>query len=86
MVVLGGTGSITGVALVAAALTVLTEVLRPLEEAANLFGASQIVVAVGVILVLIYRPSGLFGTAEPDALSRLSRLKSRQNPESGSTS
>ena len=86
MVVLGGTGSITGVALVAAALTVLTEVLRPLEEAANLFGASQIIVAVGVILVLIYRPSGLFGTAEPDALSWLNRLSSRQNPGSGSTS
>ena len=75
MVVIGGAGSITGAALAAAALTIAAELLRPVEEAANLFGASQIIVAVGVILVLIYRPTGLFGAAEPDVLFWLMRSK-----------
>ncbi len=75
MVVLGGTGSITGTALVAIVLTISTELLRPLEETAGLFGASQIIVAVIVLLVLIFRPTGLFGTAEPDFLSWLSRFR-----------
>jgi branched-chain amino acid transport system permease protein len=86
MVVIGGAGSITGAALAAAALTIAGELLRPVEEAANLFGASQIIVAVGVILVLIYRPTGLFGAAEPNALSWLMRSTSRQDPEAGSKS
>ncbi len=34
MVVLGGTGSITGAVLVAVVLSVLTQLLRPVEEAA----------------------------------------------------
>ena len=78
MVVLGGSGSITGAALVAAALTIATEVLRPVEEAAGLFGASQIIVAVAVLLVLIYRPTGLFGMAEPDLLAWIGKLPGRQ--------
>jgi branched-chain amino acid transport system permease protein len=86
MVVIGGAGSITGAALAAAALTIAGELLRPVEEAANLFGASQIIVAVGVILVLIDRPTGLFGAAEPNALSWLMRSTSRQDPEAGSKS
>ncbi|MEZ5779503.1 MAG: branched-chain amino acid ABC transporter permease [Paracoccaceae bacterium] len=85
MVVLGGSGSITGAILIAIVLTVATELLRPVEEAANLFGASQIIVAVGVMLVLIYRPSGLFGTAEPDASAWLKRLTNRPDPNPGST-
>jgi branched-chain amino acid transport system permease protein len=65
IVVIGGTGSIVGAALVAVVLTALTEALRPLEEAAGVFGASQIAVALAVILVLVFRPAGLFGTREP---------------------
>lgn len=66
MVVLGGTGSITGAILVAVVMTTATEALRPVEEAAGLFGASQMIIAVAVLLTLIFRPAGLFGTAEPD--------------------
>jgi branched-chain amino acid transport system permease protein len=72
-VVLGGTGSITGAVLVATVLSVLTQLLRPVEEAANLFGASQIIVALVVLFVLITRPRGLFGTAEPDLVGWLLR-------------
>ncbi len=79
MVVLGGTGSITGAILAAAAMTVATEALRPVEEAAGLFGASQMIIALSVLLVLIFRPSGLFGSAEPrlPAFTRRWRRKSR---------
>jgi branched-chain amino acid transport system permease protein len=73
MVVLGGTGSITGAVLVAVVLSVLTQLLRPVEEAANVFGASQMVVAFVVLVVLITRPKGLFGTAEPDLVGRMLR-------------
>lgn len=75
MIVLGGAGSITGVALVAVALTLAQETLRPVEEAAGLFGASQIIVALATLLVLIYRPAGLFGTAEPDLLRWIGVLR-----------
>ncbi|BDA83605.1 branched-chain amino acid ABC transporter permease [Aureimonas sp. SA4125] len=74
MVVLGGTGSIIGAALVAALLTVLTELLRPVEEAAALFGLSQIIVAFAVLVVLITRPTGMFGTAEPDFFAWIRRF------------
>jgi branched-chain amino acid transport system permease protein len=73
MVVLGGTGSITGAVLVAVVLSVLTQLLRPVEEAANLFGGSQMIVALVVLIVLITRPKGLFGTAEPDLVGWLLR-------------
>ena len=61
--------------------------LRPLEEAAGLFGASQIIVAVVVLLVLIFRPTGLFGTAEPDLLcpGSVDFGRRSKNPASGST-
>lgn len=80
MVVLGGTGSISGAAIIAILLTITTELLRPVEEAANLFGASQIVVAVAVLLVLIFRPAGLFGTAEPDLFRVFAKGAKRTDP------
>lgn len=81
MVVLGGSGSITGAILVAAAMTIATEALRPLEEAAGLFGASQMIVALIVLLVLIFRPAGLFGTAEPNLFAwGRRRLRKPQSP------
>lgn len=82
IVVLGGTGSITGAVLVAVILTVSTEVLRPLEEATGLFGASQMIVALVVLLVLIFRPTGLFGTAEPDLFAWLKKDSGPPRPES----
>ncbi|MDT8854659.1 branched-chain amino acid ABC transporter permease [Paracoccaceae bacterium Fryx2] len=84
MVVLGGTGSITGAVIVAVLLTVTTEFLRPLEEATNLFGASQMIVAVVVLLVLIFRPMGLFGTAEPDLFRAFAKAANRTDPRPNS--
>ncbi len=71
MVVIGGAGSITGAVLAAAGITLLSESLRPVEEAANLYGLSQVVVAVCLIAVLYMRPSGLFGSGEPSIVKRI---------------
>jgi branched-chain amino acid transport system permease protein len=84
MVVLGGAGSITGAALVGALLTIATEALHPVEEAMGLFGASQMLMALAVLLVLVFRPKGLFGMAEPDLLAWIGRSHGRQPTRSGS--
>jgi branched-chain amino acid transport system permease protein len=84
MVVLGGSGSITGATLVAAALTIATEALHPVEEAVGLYGLSQMLLAVAVLMVLIYRPKGLFGMTEPDLLGWIGKLRECQPTRSGS--
>lgn len=68
MIVIGGSGSITGAAIAAILVTGALELFRPLEESLGLYGLSQILVALGVLLVLIYRPEGLFGSKEPQFL------------------
>lgn len=65
MVVIGGAGSIVGAIVAAFAITVLSESLRPLEESVGLYGLSQVIVAGALILVLFFRPAGLFGSGEP---------------------
>lgn len=68
MVVIGGTGSITGGILAAVAISLLGEALKPFEETLELYGLSQVLIAVGLILMLRLRPQGLFGSAEPALL------------------
>jgi len=58
MVVLGGMGSVSGAAVAAVALTLLTEALRSVQD------YRMIAYALLLILVMILRPSGLFGTRE----------------------
>jgi branched-chain amino acid transport system permease protein len=70
MVVVGGAGSITGAFIAAIIFSVLTEIFRPLEENLNVYGIGEIFTAVILILILIYRPQGLFGSHEPEFLSR----------------
>ena len=84
MVVLGGSGSITGAVLAAAVLTIATEALHLVEEAVGLYGLSQMLLAVAVLMVLIFRPKGLFGMAEPDLLGWIGKLHGRQPTRSGS--
>jgi branched-chain amino acid transport system permease protein len=72
MVVLGGMGSITGAVVGAAIMTIAPEYLRDLDagislgglETGPLYGLSQIILAIGFILVMIFRPGGLFGDRE----------------------
>jgi branched-chain amino acid transport system permease protein len=70
MVVIGGSGSITGAVVAAAAITILSDSLRPFEESLGLYGMSQVIVALCLILVLFFRPQGLFGSGEPHLLRR----------------
>lgn len=71
MVVIGGSGSIAGALIAASAIAVLSESLRPAEESLGLYGLSQVIVALGLILVLYFRPQGLFGSREPELLRRI---------------
>ena len=58
MVVLGGTGSITGATLAAIVLTVLPEVLRPVKE------YRLILYSFLLIVMMLTRPQGIFGNRE----------------------
>jgi branched-chain amino acid transport system permease protein len=58
MVVLGGMGSISGVVLAAAGLTVLPELFREFAE------YRMPIYALALIVVMVVRPSGLLGTRE----------------------
>jgi branched-chain amino acid transport system permease protein len=58
MVVLGGMGSISGAVLAAIVLTLLPEVLRPVKE------YRMVIYSLMLIVLMITRPQGLFGTRE----------------------
>jgi branched-chain amino acid transport system permease protein len=68
MVVVGGSGSITGATFAAVMLSLVAEFLRPLEENLEAYGISEIIVAIGLLLILIFRPQGIFGSQEPGFL------------------
>jgi branched-chain amino acid transport system permease protein len=66
MVVVGGTGSITGSITAAIFFTLANEFFRPLEENFGIYGVGEIVISLILILILVFKPSGIFGTKEPD--------------------
>jgi branched-chain amino acid transport system permease protein len=72
MLVIGGLGSVSGAMLGAAVVTVLSELLRNIEgglvlggfEIPELPGIVQLANAVLILVVLIWRPGGVFGNRE----------------------
>jgi branched-chain amino acid transport system permease protein len=62
MIVLGGIGSTTGAVVGATTLTILPEVLRGLDR--QFPGLRMVMYALLLILLMIFRPQGLFGTRE----------------------
>jgi branched-chain amino acid transport system permease protein len=72
MVVIGGLGSVRGSVLGVVSVTVVSEILRNAERGFDLgffrippmYGASQIVMAVLLMLVIVYRPKGMLGESE----------------------
>ena len=72
MLVIGGMQSLTGAVVGVIVVTVTSEVLRNLERGIDfgafsvppLYGASQIVLGIIFILVMIFRPSGIMGDRE----------------------
>jgi branched-chain amino acid transport system permease protein len=69
MLAIGGSGSISGAILGAAIITFFTQFARPVQEGFTLFGLAippligliQVLIAMILILVMIYRPQGLLG-------------------------
>ncbi len=70
MVVLGGMGSISGSVLAAILLTLLPEVLRPIRE------YRMVIYSLLLVLLMLSRPQGIFGTRELD-FGRLLRRRLR---------
>jgi len=63
MVVLGGMGSISGSVVAAVLLTVLKEALRPLQNYTGV-DLRMVIYALVLILMMLARPKGIFGTSE----------------------
>ena len=74
MLIVGGMGSISGSVIGVVGITILSEVLRNAERGVNLgfvqippvYGASQILMAVIFILLIIFRSEGIMGKRELD--------------------
>ena len=72
MLVIGGMQSLSGAVFGVVLVTVLSEILRNLERGLDLggfaipplYGASQIVLGIIFILIMIFRPTGLMGDSE----------------------
>jgi branched-chain amino acid transport system permease protein len=69
MVVLGGMGSFSGSVLAAIFVTLLPELLRPLQEYTGV-DLRMIVYSLSLVLLMILRPKGLFGSAEVNDIWR----------------
>ena len=85
MVVLGGMGSLTGSLFAAVFITVIPELLRPLQEYTGV-DIRMVIYSLSLILLMILRPKGIFGKLEmPDVIQllkakRAARLKSKGVP------
>lgn len=76
MVVLGGMGSLTGSLFAAIFVTAMPELLRPLQDLTGV-DLRMVIYALSLILLMILRPKGLFGSRElPDLLRKYVRKSS----------
>lgn len=88
MLVIGGPYSVSGAVIGTLVVTATREVLRAIENQVNIlqifpggfFGFTEVVLAVVLILILIYRPAGLMGSREIRWPLRQRKIGS---PESG---
>jgi branched-chain amino acid transport system permease protein len=74
MVVLGGMGSFTGSIFAAAFVTLAPELLRSLQAITG-YDLRMVVFSLSLILIMIYRPTGLFGSKELPDIVRSWRMK-----------
>ena len=88
MLIIGGFATVSGAIAGTVIVVVLSEVLRTWESGFQLgpftvgpiFGATQIVLALLMLLIMYFRRNGLLGLREPDELL-LSWLQKRRRPE-----
>lgn len=79
MVVLGGMGSLTGSLLSATFITVLPEVLRPLQQATGV-DLRMVIYSLCLILLMILRPQGLLGSRElPNPIEWIKKFKMKKS-------
>jgi branched-chain amino acid transport system permease protein len=82
MLVIGGLGSVSGSVIGVFLITVLSELLRNAERGFDLgalhlppiYGASQILMAILFVLVIVFKPAGLMGGREIDIRGILRRI------------
>ena len=82
MLVIGGMGSVSGSVIGVLLVTLLSELLRNAERGFDLgflrlppiYGASQVLMSILFVLVIVYRPAGLMGGKELDLRGILRRL------------
>lgn len=80
MIVLGGTGSITGAALAGVILTALPEYLKHIQDQIHFKDEYRLVVyALMLVLMMILRPAGVFGRGELG----FARLRARRKKDGG---
>jgi len=82
MLVIGGLGSVSGSVIGVLLITIFSELLRNAERGFDfgafqippIYGASQIIMAVLFVLVIVFRPAGLMGGREIDVKGILRRI------------
>lgn len=88
MLIVGGMGTVTGALSGVAVITVLNEIVRRVEgggqflgmDVPPIFGLTQGVLAIAMILIIWRRPVGLFGQSELRTLERLGKRAMSQAP------
>ena len=77
IVVLGGTGSLTGIAVAAVVMVGGTEILRELEFLKHIFGPDftpelyrMLLFGIAMVVVMVWKPRGFVGSREPTAFLR----------------
>ena len=63
MVVLGGMGSVSGSVIAAVIITLLPEILRPLQEITRI-DFRMVIYSLTLIVLMLTRPKGIFGNNE----------------------
>ena len=82
MLVIGGLGSVSGSVIGVFIVTVLSEVLRNAERGLDIgsvhippiYGASQVLMAILFVLIIVFKPAGLMGGKEIDIGSIIRRI------------
>jgi branched-chain amino acid transport system permease protein len=90
MLVIGGPYSVSGAVIGTLVVTAAREVLRAIENQVNIlqifpegfFGFTEVVLAVVLILILIYRPAGLMGSQEIRWPPRQRKISSSESSQS----
>jgi branched-chain amino acid transport system permease protein len=82
MLVVGGMGSITGSVAATGLIYLLDEILRNFQDRILLYGLDQLVLAVIFLVIIIFRPEGLFGQREITPTSAIRQVKGGEPRES----